>query len=83
MLHESALAAVGSMDWRFEALGDCYRKLSKEDRRLLDARYQAGSTVEAIAAAAGRSVHSVYRALRRIHTSLFDCVRQTREEPKP
>jgi RNA polymerase sigma-70 factor (ECF subfamily) len=86
-LHESALAAVNSMDWRFEALGDCYRKLAEDDRRLLDARYQAGSTVEAIAAAAGRSVHSVYRALRRIHESLFDCVRQARQperkEPGP
>jgi RNA polymerase sigma-70 factor (ECF subfamily) len=80
LLDESALAAVGSMDWRFEALGDCYRKLSEEDRQLLDARYQAGSTVEAIAAAAGRSVHSVYRALRRIHESLFDCVRQEAEK---
>ena len=86
-LNESALAAAASVDWRFEALGDCYRKLPEEDRRLLDARYQAGTTVEAIAAAAGRSVHSVYRALRRIHEALFDCVGQSAKphgkEPKP
>ena len=77
-LDETALAAINEVDPRLESLGDCYHKLSEEDRRLIDARYQIGSTVEAIAAELGRSVHSVYRALRRIHQALFDCVEEAR-----
>ncbi len=75
-LGEAALAAINQVDPRLELLTGCYRKLSEEDRRLIDARYQIGSTVEAIAAELGRSVHWVYRALRRIHQALFDCVEE-------
>jgi RNA polymerase sigma-70 factor (ECF subfamily) len=84
-LDETALAAVNEVDSQLESLGDCYRKLSEEDRRMIDARYQIGSTVEAIAVELGRSVHSIYRALRRIHQALFDCVEQSRraEEDGP
>ena len=82
VLDAAALAAVDSLNPRFEALGDCYRKLAEEDRGLIDARYSIGATVEAIAAELGRSVHSVYRALRRIHQSLFDCVEHARREER-
>lgn len=75
-LDETALAAVESADLRLEFLGDCYQKLSEEDRRLIDARYQIRASVSAIAAESERSVHSVYRSLRRIHQALFDCVQQ-------
>jgi RNA polymerase sigma-70 factor, ECF subfamily len=61
-------------------LGDCYQKLPEEDRGLVDARYRIGATVEAIAAELGRSIHSVYRALRRIHQTLFTCVQHARKE---
>ena len=54
--------AMGSLDLRLESLGDCYRKLTEDDRQLLTARYRSGLTVEQIAAEMGRSVHSVYRA---------------------
>ena len=51
--------------------------LPQNDRRraqLIDARYQVGATIETIAAQTGRSVHAVYRELRRIHRRLFDCI---------
>ena len=76
-LDETALSAIESVDLRLEMLGDCYDKLTEEERRLIDARYQIGASVGAIAAESGRSVHSVYRALRRIHQALFDCVQQS------
>jgi RNA polymerase sigma-70 factor, ECF subfamily len=81
-LDSATLVAMDSLDPRFEALGDCYRKLPEEDRNLVDARYHVGSSVEAIAVALGRSVHSIYRALRRIHQSFFDCVQHARQEER-
>jgi RNA polymerase sigma-70 factor (ECF subfamily) len=77
-LEQATRSAIDTLDMRLESLGDCYHKLPEADRRLIDARYHVGSSVEAIAAQLGRSVHSVYRALRRIHEALFDCVRAAR-----
>jgi RNA polymerase sigma-70 factor, ECF subfamily len=78
-LIEAVLAAIDTIDPRLAALGDCYRKLPDDDRVLINARYRVGATVEAIAAETGRSVHSIYRALRRIHQALFECVEEARE----
>jgi IS30 family transposase len=72
---------VDSLNPRSVALDDCYAKLSEEDRRLIDARYQIGATVEVIAAQLGRSVHSVYRSLRRIHQWLFECIQRDERGP--
>lgn len=77
-LDEAALAAAESVDPRLELLVDCYHKLGDEDRRLIDARYQIGASVEKIADDMQRSVHAVYRSLRRIHQALFECVQQSR-----
>lgn len=82
LLDAAAQTAVDSLGPRFESLGDCYHKLSEDDRRLVGARYKIGATVEAIAAEMGRSVHWVYRALRRIHQSLFDCVQIAQEDER-
>jgi RNA polymerase sigma-70 factor len=79
-LDETVLAAIGRIDLRLTALGDCYRKLPDDDRSLIRARYGVGATVEAIAAETGRSVHAIYRALRRIHQSLFECVEEVRQQ---
>jgi RNA polymerase sigma-70 factor, ECF subfamily len=79
-MNKAALTAIGSTGVRFESLDDCCRKLSDQQQQLIDARYQTGATVEAIAAQTGRSVHAVYRDLRRIHQLLFDCI-QVMERP--
>jgi RNA polymerase sigma-70 factor, ECF subfamily len=79
-LDKATLAAIDSLDSRLESLGDCYERLPQDDRHLIDARYRIGATVEAIAAELGRSVHSVYRALRRIHRILFDCIRSAQHQ---
>jgi RNA polymerase sigma-70 factor, ECF subfamily len=81
-LDQATLAAVEAIGPRLDTLDDCYRKLPEGDRHLIDARYQAGASVEGIAAQEGRSVHSIYRALRRIHELLFDCVQNTEKAEK-
>jgi RNA polymerase sigma-70 factor, ECF subfamily len=75
-VNEAALAVIDSAEPRSDALFDCCRKLPDKDRRLIAARYHSGTTVEAIANQAGQSVHSVYRALRRIHQWLFECIQE-------
>ena len=81
-LDQAAATAIDQLDLRLESLGDCYRKLPDDDRKVIDARYRIGMAVEVIAAELGRSVHSVYRALRRIHGSLFECIRRLQHEER-
>ena len=40
-LEQVAAMAMGSLDLRLESLGDCYRKLTEDDRQLLTARYRS------------------------------------------
>ena len=60
---------------RTEALKLCREKLSLEDRDLLDRFHQEGATAKDVAQWVGRNVHYVYRAVRRIHDLLFDCIK--------
>lgn len=61
---------------RQRALADCFARLSATDRDLVEHRYAPGATTECVAEVTGRSLHQVYRALRRIHQSLFQCISQ-------
>lgn len=61
---------------RLQALETCLQKLSLADRELVDARYAPDATTQRVAEAAGRSLDAIYRSLRRIHATLFDCVRR-------
>jgi RNA polymerase sigma-70 factor, ECF subfamily len=67
-------AATLRLDERREALAGCVEKLSPRDRDLLARRFTEGASVESIAAGAGRSADSVYKALAKIRLALFDCV---------
>lgn len=71
------LALDDSLDARSHALADCYQKLSLLDRELVDLRYTVGATILAVAAKTGRSIDFVYKALRRIHGSLYRCIDET------
>lgn len=62
------------LDARFRALADCYAKLSVRDKDLIDRRYLRGSSIKEVAEQTGRSIDFVYKAMRRIHSLLFDCV---------
>jgi len=59
------------------ALQGCLRKLSARDRDLVDRRYRSGATTRSVSEEVGRSLSAVYKALNRIHETLFECIRRT------
>ena len=57
-------------------LAECVDELPATDRDLLERRYQTGTTIKFLAAAVGRPVEGMYKAIRRIHDTLYDCVQR-------
>ena len=79
-LSHERLLLDDALEARFHALADCYQKLDRQDRELIDLRYTEGATIPAVAARTGRSVDFVYKALRRIHSALYRCIDETIHE---
>jgi RNA polymerase sigma-70 factor len=75
-LMNDAMAVVDKSADQQDALAECLDRLSPTDRELLEQKYYAQLSVAEIAAGCSRSVHSIYRALSRIHDSLLQCVRR-------
>ena len=59
-----------------QALDECIGRLGAAQRKLLDAAYAPGARIDALAAAAGRSPMSFYKALHRIRLALMDCTQR-------
>ncbi len=74
---------VLQLDERRLALNDCITKLSARDRELLTQRFTEGATTQSAAAAVGRSVDAVYKALAKIRQALFECVTHTLALERP
>lgn len=66
--------AAEVFDARRDQLARCVDRLADRDRDLVRRRYEDGTSVAGIASAVGRSTDAVYKALNRIHQSLFECV---------
>lgn len=75
-LASNALAVMDRDDRREIALTTCLEKLRPQDRQLIEQRYFRRHTTKEIADCQSRSIHSVYRALRRVHELLLRCVQQ-------
>jgi RNA polymerase sigma-70 factor (ECF subfamily) len=65
------------LESRAAALKVCVEKLKPRDRELLDYRYQHPGTTKELATRLGRPLDTIYKALKRIRTVLFDCVTRT------
>lgn len=63
-----------------QALGHCLEKLSAGDRQILRLRYDLQLKPKEISRRQGRSVHSVYRSLARIHQLLQACIQRSMRE---
>jgi RNA polymerase sigma-70 factor (ECF subfamily) len=71
---DDAAAVCEKLDHDRAALLDCVEELTPSDRELLKKRYEPGATIRSVAAAVGRPIEGMYKAMRRIHDALFDCV---------
>jgi RNA polymerase sigma-70 factor, ECF subfamily len=76
LVSEELIVMSDVLDARTEALMQCRDKLNRRDRDLLDRFHREGATAKDLARRLGRNVHYVYRAIRRIHDALFDCVKR-------
>ena len=79
-----AIRMEHQLDARREALDGCLRKLPTRDRDLLERRYAPGATIRAVAEAVGRPVEGLYKAMKRIHDAVAECVERalrTLKEP--
>jgi len=65
------------LDARRSALDRCLEKLPARDRDLLERRYAPGATIRSVADAVGRPVGGLYKAIKRIHDVLSECVERT------
>jgi RNA polymerase sigma-70 factor, ECF subfamily len=57
-------------------LRQCADELRPADRDLLKRRYENKMTIKVLAASVGRPVEGLYKAMRRIHDALYDCVQR-------
>lgn len=64
-------------DPRRRALRDCLKKLSDDHRRLISRRYEPGGSVNELAAEQGKAPKAVSEMLRRIRSSLLECIERT------
>ncbi len=71
---ERLLVSVQADSDRSDALAECLKLLDMRQRSLLDMRYKEEREVREIADQAGRSESAVYKALTKIHDTLFQCV---------
>jgi RNA polymerase sigma-70 factor (ECF subfamily) len=81
-LASKRLEAAGELDARAAALQTCLNKMRPKDRELIETRYRRNQTSRSLAVELGRPIDTVYKALRRIRQSLYECIERTlaREE---
>ena len=79
-LDRDALAEDDVWRRRLQFLAECYGQLRAPDRQLIDLRYEPGATTKSVAAAVGRSIDAIYKALNRIHEQLLHCIDAKQEE---
>lgn len=76
-LATDALATADERREDEESLAECLAKLKPADRELLQQKYSSQQSVAEMAATGSKSVHSIYRALSRIHDALLQCMRRS------
>jgi RNA polymerase sigma-70 factor (ECF subfamily) len=77
LLADQVVNGAGQSGLRQDALSECLGKLKIGDRQLIRERYTDELAPKEIARKQSKSVHSVYRALARIHSGLRDCVQRS------
>ena len=76
-LSAEVVRQTDELQGRYLALMGCLNKLGTSDRELIERRYQAKTTARKVADELDRPPSTVYKALARIRSLLFDCVERT------
>lgn len=76
-ISHSMASELTHIDSRLEALRNCRRKLTKQDRALLEKRYEHGIAFSQIARDTGKTVHAIYKKVSRIQDALLKCIDKT------
>lgn len=79
-ISSKAIVMADQLDERRTALEACLKRLPEKDRDLIDQRYTFDISAQELAEGLGRSVHVVYRSLRRIHEMLQRCINRSLAE---
>jgi RNA polymerase sigma-70 factor (ECF subfamily) len=79
LIDKESIVMSDMLDARSEALLKCREKLPARDRDLLERYYRPKATAKRVAFWQRTSLRSMYRALRRVHDTLFDCVNRVLE----
>ncbi len=74
LLASSLLAREEQVTMLEQSLHDCLDRLNASDRLIIEMRYFHEQSPKQIAQSQSRSVHSIYRALSRIHGLLLRCL---------
>jgi RNA polymerase sigma-70 factor len=72
-------ASLGRHDVRLAALTECLKKLSAQERRLVDCAYGSGMSVKQLADELGRAAQTLYNRLGAIRHRLLECVQRAIE----
>lgn len=72
--------APATPDIRLAALDSCLGKLSENQRKLIQARYTPGRSIEQYAVASGKGASGLRMALLRVREILKDCIEKTLAE---
>jgi len=75
-LADAQLEVDAELSARQRAMMGCIDKLRPQDRELLEIYYGTTNTADWVADRVGRSVHAVYKAIKRIRRTLFACIEQ-------
>lgn len=76
LLAGEAEKAMANDDAQREALENCLKKLSRDQRELVRKAYEPGVRIDRLASSLGRSAMALYKSLHRIRLALIDCTRR-------
>jgi RNA polymerase sigma-70 factor (ECF subfamily) len=67
-------ALQAELDPRRSALTQCLKQMKERDRKIIDLFYGSRTKAELVAEQLGKSVHTIYKALKTIRKALMECI---------
>ena len=77
LLMEEALEETADQEIRLRRLESCLDELPPASRRLIDAAYEPGASIDELARSVGKKANALYQQLWRLRRILKDCVERS------